>query len=439
MRKGFIFNTDKCVGCNACSAACILENDWTVHSREIYTFNSEVVSSFPLVYISLACNHCERPACLEGCPSGSYFRDKETGAVVIDDRKCLGCRYCKWNCPYDAPKLDKRKGIIGKCNLCYSGLKNGRLPACASACPTGALYYGELSDQFRKSVFSWFPDKNLDPSLELKGNRNIMPPRVIPERKCETDIPQVKENEETLFGEWSLIAFSFLATLSVSSFVSSVINGVFPNIYLFVLVILLAGICSLFHLGKVSRAWRAVSNLRTSPLSREIFAFIIYSVVSVISLFLEIPVLLIVSSIISFVLLFLIDSVYLYSDKRLPAVVHSGQTFLSSLIFISFFTGSIIPFIFIALIKVISSLYFLSIKKVDDLNFGIRFLRLLFLLFSGACIISGHFKDDPVIMILFITGELFDRILFYIDFKPLNIKTLIYEQINTFRDEKKNG
>ena len=84
MRKGFIFNHVKCVNCGACSAACILENSWTVTPRMVYTYNSEAISSLPLVNISLACNHCENAACLEGCPSGSYYREPSTGAIVIE-------------------------------------------------------------------------------------------------------------------------------------------------------------------------------------------------------------------------------------------------------------------------------------------------------------------------------------------------------------------
>ena len=135
MRKGFIFDHNKCVGCGACMASCILENRWTVYPRYVYTYNSEALSSLPLVNLSLACNHCEEPVCLKGCPSGSYFRESLTGAIVIDDRKCIGCRYCQWNCPYDAPKFDDKKKVIGKCNLCYSGLTEGRSPACTNACP----------------------------------------------------------------------------------------------------------------------------------------------------------------------------------------------------------------------------------------------------------------------------------------------------------------
>jgi len=165
MREGFIFNHNKCVSCKACSAACILENGWAISPRNIYTYNSEAESSLHLINLALACNHCESAVCMVGCPSSAYKRDPVTGAIILDEIKCIGCRYCQWNCPYDAPKYDHEKKTITKCNLCYNGLKTGRQPACSSACPTGALRFGQLSLQKSYTYYSWFPGKNLEPKF----------------------------------------------------------------------------------------------------------------------------------------------------------------------------------------------------------------------------------------------------------------------------------
>jgi anaerobic dimethyl sulfoxide reductase subunit B (iron-sulfur subunit) len=141
MQKGFIFNDILCVDCKACSAACIIENGLTTHAREIFTFNSSAHPSLPVVHLSMACNHCEKPVCLEGCPAGSYSREPVTGGIIADENKCIGCSYCEWNCPYEAPKINLRKGIIEKCNLCYGRLSEGL--ACAICMPTGALSYSD--------------------------------------------------------------------------------------------------------------------------------------------------------------------------------------------------------------------------------------------------------------------------------------------------------
>ncbi|MEI8225613.1 MAG: DmsC/YnfH family molybdoenzyme membrane anchor subunit [Bacteroidota bacterium] len=427
------------MNCGACSAACILENGWSIHPRVIFTYNSDTIPSLPLTNLSLACNHCETPVCLNGCPTASYYREPLTGAVIIDEKKCIGCKYCQWNCPYDAPKFDTENRIIGKCNLCYSGLIEGRLPACTTACPSGALEYGELSEPILKNIPSWFPDKNLNPAIVLKGKQNNDPLRIIPENVFEPEVPKLGAKERGMAGDWSLFAFSFLTTLSVATIISSFINGIFPEKILFVSIIILAGIISLFHLGKRLRAWRAIANVKSSPLSREIALFIIYSVVSFFAVFFQLPGFLLASSIVGLILLIVIDSVYIYADKRKSVIMHSGQTFLSALLIVSFFTGIVLPFIFIALIKLAASAYSLSINKINNINFVIRFLRIALLLVTGVSLVSEISYPDPVISSIFLTGELIDRIIFYIDFSPVNINTEIIKQINIERNEKKRG
>jgi anaerobic dimethyl sulfoxide reductase subunit B (iron-sulfur subunit) len=112
MRKGFIFNHDLCVRCQACSAACILENGWNVKPRTVYQVNPDTLLSIPVINISMACNHCEKPACLEGCPAGAFYREESSGAILINGLKCLGCNYCICNCPYDSPKTDLENKVL---------------------------------------------------------------------------------------------------------------------------------------------------------------------------------------------------------------------------------------------------------------------------------------------------------------------------------------
>ncbi len=439
MRKGFIFDHNKCVGCSACSAACILENRWTIQPRTIIIYNSEVLSSIPLTNLSLACNHCDTAVCLEGCPTASYVREPVTGAIILDENRCIGCKYCLWNCPYDAPKFNIEKRIIGKCNLCYSGLIDGRLPACTTACPTGALDYGELSETKREYIPEWFPDKNLNPAIELTGKMNRNSLRIIPQNLFEPEDSKSDEKEKVLSEEWSLIIFSFLTTLSVSTIISSIINGVFPEKILFATIILLAGLISLLHLGKKLKAWRVIANFRTSPLSREIVFFTIYTATACAAVFFRLPGFLVTASFVGLILLVVIDSVYIYTDKRKSVFIHSGQTFLSALLIVSFLSGIVIPFIFIGIIKVAASVYSLTANKLNRKYFGIRFLRIALLLITGTSLVSEISYTDHIITSLFITGELLDRILFYIDFNPQNINILIKKHIIATRYEKKRG
>jgi Fe-S-cluster-containing dehydrogenase component/DMSO reductase anchor subunit len=441
MRNGFIFNHNKCVNCNACSAACIIENGWTVHPRNIFIYNSETEFVLPVINLSLACNHCESAVCLTGCPADAFSREAGTGAIVVDEKKCIGCRYCQWNCPYDAPKFDEKKNIIAKCNLCYSGLIVSRKPACSNACPTGALKFGELSGNTPNGVYSWFPDKGLNPAIEFSGPKNNSPLKVIPESGSKMD--KLNKNriqnkkEKNFSGEVSLIIFTFLATVSVSVLVSSLLRGVFPDNWIFIPLLACTGLVSFFHLGRKLRSWRSLANLRSSPLSREIAALIIYSVVSVFTVFMYLPALLIASSISGLILLLLIDSVYIYTDRSRSVILHSGQTFISALLIISFISGSILPFVFTALIKLGLSCYNLIVKRLNNSDFTLRYLRIAFLVVPGLNLILHNSRSDIFIIIIFLFGELIDRILFYKDFNPININTLINRQFKKERDEKK--
>ncbi len=425
MSKKFVFNCDRCVNCGACSAACVLYNGWSVKPRNIYTYNEQCLPDIPLVNTSLACNHCKNAACLEGCPSGAYSRDQHTGAVVLDESKCLGCRYCQWNCPYDAPKLDTHRKLIVKCHLCYN--LNEENPACSGACPTGALSYKEVSQESEGNLPEWFPGKKLEPAFEFYGRTDrelkIVPAGIF--NKYEQNL-----QHKSAFSEWSLIIFSFAVVLSVSTLTSSLIRGIFPGAYTIALIIL-AGIVSLFHLGQPVRAWRALRNPLSSPLSREIYLFILYSVLTLTSVLFTSPELLLAAAITGFIFLIAIDSVYVKPDRKM--LLQSGQTFISALLLVSFFSGNILPFIFIVSLKVILSARYLILK---DLN-SLRFLKIAVLLLVSAALTLGYADRNTFITILVISSEMIDRILFYADFEPENINLLINKHINDSRYEKK--
>jgi hypothetical protein len=135
----------------------------------------------------------------------------------------------------------------------------------------------------------------------------------------------------------------------------------------------------------------------------------------------------------------MIDSVYFFADRSKKVIIHSGQTFISALLIGSFLSGSVLPFTFIALIKIALSVYNLSSSKLHGTNFSLRFTRIALLIVSGASMISHISYNDNLIVFLFLAGELFDRIIFYIDFNPPDINRLIYEQQNIQRYEKKRG
>ncbi len=70
---------------------------------------------------------------MKNCPALAYTRDKETGAIIHHAEACIGCKYCTWTCPYDAPKFNEATKIVEKCNFCVDRISDGKQPACAQA------------------------------------------------------------------------------------------------------------------------------------------------------------------------------------------------------------------------------------------------------------------------------------------------------------------
>jgi DMSO reductase anchor subunit/ferredoxin len=372
---------------------------------------------------------------MDGCPSSVYTRDPLSGAVLFEREKCIGCKYCQWNCPYDAPKYDSITRTIAKCNLCYTSLIEGRSPACTSACPTGALTFGALSETAGDVPYAWFPDTKLKPAIEFTSNQTSAL-QIIPEVERRKSVQGIQP--KSISQDISLVIFSFLSVLSVATLISAFIDGAFSTIIISVTLLFLAGVVSLFHLGQKSRSWRALSNMKKSHLSREIVAFIVYFTLSVATAVFRLPLLVIISSVTGLVFLILIDSVYIYSDKSRSIVMHSGQTFISALLIASFLSGLTLPFIFLGAVKLISPCNNLF-RKQDDKYFIFRFLRLAFLILSALAMITKNSHLEFLTVFIFLAGELFDRILFYVDFKPLNINILISEHHNADKNEKERS
>jgi tetrathionate reductase subunit B len=104
-------------------------------------------------FVPKLCNQCERPACVQVCPVGATYRTRD-GVVLIDEKRCIGCRYCVQACPYGARYFDEERGVPDKCTWCYHRITKGMQPACVESCPVGARVFGDLRDkESRVSLF----------------------------------------------------------------------------------------------------------------------------------------------------------------------------------------------------------------------------------------------------------------------------------------------
>lgn len=151
----FYFDSSACSGCKACQMACKDRHGLRVGLlwRRVYEVtggswqrrDQAWISSVFAYNVSLACNHCEEPICVEICPTKALFK-RADGIVLIDAGKCIGCRYCSWACPYGALQYDAEAGRMTKCTFCAEDLDAGLPPSCVAACPLRALEFGDRAD-----------------------------------------------------------------------------------------------------------------------------------------------------------------------------------------------------------------------------------------------------------------------------------------------------
>lgn len=327
-QHGFYFNADNCIACHACEAACAEKNETPAHLafRSVGYLEGGSYPAVQRLNISMACNHCDDPVCLKGCPTLAYTKYAEYGAVLQDPDICFGCGYCTWVCPYNAPQLDPVAGHVSKCNMCVDRLEVGLKPACASACLGGALDFGIIestpdnSDQLETQI-PGFPDPSIThPNIRFQQKRSL--PRemkrtdstpvkyvrdaqnakpapgvkggqsgyhsasaVKPDNPAEWNLAKLRSREDplvifTLITQAVVGAFLvlFLAPLLGMTEISAVAHPIAYPVTLFGLIAIqtFALVISTLHLGRPHRFYRAFNNLKYSPVSREVAAVAVF-------------------------------------------------------------------------------------------------------------------------------------------------------------------
>ena len=199
---GMGIQVEKCIGCGKCVEACKEENNvprepfffrtWveryiikkngevTVQSidsrieqsKEIFD-EKEIMRSF---FVPKLCNQCENPPCVQVCPVGATFKT-EDGVILVDENRCIGCRYCIQACPYGARYLHPEKEVADKCTFCYHRITKGMLPACVEVCPTQARIFGDVKsgasplNRFKRmnKLHVLKPSLNTEPKVSYSG------------------------------------------------------------------------------------------------------------------------------------------------------------------------------------------------------------------------------------------------------------------------------
>ena len=165
---GFVVDTNKCIGCARCVKACKLENGVPM-DKEVYRtwverflefseddvridspnggLDFKQVDAIPekQFFVPKLCNQCHNPPCVQVCPVAATYRTGD-GVVLVDRKRCIGCRYCIQACPYGARFLHPELRVADKCTWCYHRISKGMQPACVEICPVGARKFGNLDD-----------------------------------------------------------------------------------------------------------------------------------------------------------------------------------------------------------------------------------------------------------------------------------------------------
>jgi len=167
----FLIDMTKCTGCRACQVACKQWNQLEAEETEFFSGegyqNPPAMSEYTFtrikffdyqrnghnefIFFKEMCMHCNDPACASVCPVGA-FQKTEEGPVIYKADRCIGCRFCMIACPFGIPKYEWSKALplVRKCTGCYSRVKEGLQPACATTCPT-AITYGPRDEMIKEA------------------------------------------------------------------------------------------------------------------------------------------------------------------------------------------------------------------------------------------------------------------------------------------------
>ena len=202
----------RCSACRACMVACKQwhdlpadmstpfegqyqsHKDLTSHTLNLIQMQERIDSKgkFHWDFFKKQCMHCGDPACLNGCPEEAIEK-KPSGAVVINEDKCVGCGYCTTNCPFGIPKVDAERNKSTKCDLCFDRIEQGMQPSCAKTCTADAILFGTREEMLKKAeerltmIKDTHPDANIYNPQGVGGVHMLY---VLPEKPAVYGLPE---------------------------------------------------------------------------------------------------------------------------------------------------------------------------------------------------------------------------------------------------------
>jgi Fe-S-cluster-containing dehydrogenase component/DMSO reductase anchor subunit len=309
----FHFDMRKCIACKCCVVACNEQNGnpATINWRRVTEIEAGHFPNATRAFLSMGCNHCLEPTCLEGCPVDAYTKDPVTGIVQHSADACIGCQYCTWNCSYGVPQYNPERGVVGKCDMCHGRLTQGQTPACVAACPEGAIEieivktadwraavaavgrvppaaFSPLATVANLPLYRSAHDiPGFQPTRLPAGDHSLSTTRVtareLPPNAQPVDVSHVHPEHP----HWPLVVMTVLTQLSVGAFATIWLLNLFgatTGLGIAALASLAVGglalSASTLHLGRPAFAYRALRMWRRSWLSREVLLFSLFSAIA---------------------------------------------------------------------------------------------------------------------------------------------------------------
>ena len=281
----FHFDMGACIGCKCCVVACNEQNGnpAPINWRRVGDIEGGFYPDVTRSHLSMSCNHCLEPTCLEGCPVDAYSKDPLTGIVRHSADACIGCQYCTWNCSYGAPQFNPERGVVGKCDMCHGRLELGQSPACVSACPQGAIQIEIVNvADWRTAVASATTATGIPVADHSLSTTRISLPPMAP-NAGPVDVTHVKPEDP----HWPLVVMTVLTQLSAGALAAVwllQLTGASTRLGVAAIGSLMVGglalSASTLHLGRPAHAYRALRMWRRSWLSREVLLFTSFSAVA---------------------------------------------------------------------------------------------------------------------------------------------------------------
>ena len=178
----FIIDPNRCIGCQACVQEC---SECDTHKGRPMIHLEYVDRAASPQTVPVVCMHCDSPTCAEVCPADAIKKNEE--GVVLSARKprCIACNNCVLACPFGVPKMKTDFELMMKCDMCYDRTSVGKMPMCASVCPSGALFFGTRQqiekDRSRSTALNQFQfgRQTIKTKVNMMVPKNPAGPRFI--------------------------------------------------------------------------------------------------------------------------------------------------------------------------------------------------------------------------------------------------------------------